>query len=149
MQRKIARRVKGSNSKVRNATKVEIDGIKFQSKFEGKAYNKLKAIGFNFKYEPESFVVFDKFEFQGEKVRAISIKPDFVDYDNKVIIEIKGWATDTFKLRWKLFKSYIKNNKPDFKIYLINKVAELDILIDKLKEDKKNVQSTSLCYKRV
>ena len=42
------------NVKVKNATRVEYDGIKFRSKLEAKTYQRLKEEGFNFEYEVET-----------------------------------------------------------------------------------------------
>lgn len=125
------------NVKVRNATKVEFDGIKFRSKLEAKAYERLKSEGFNFEYEAVTYTIIEKFEYLGEKVRPITITPDFIDSDRKIIIEVKGFANDAFPLRWKLFKRHLCINRLDFKVYVVRNAKELELLINDLKKEEK------------
>ena len=42
------------------------------------------------------------------KVRDITYTPDFVDLNQKWIIEVKGYANDVFPIKWKLFKNYLQ-----------------------------------------
>ena len=47
------------------------------------------------------------------KVNGITYTPDFIGKDEKWIIECKGWANESFPLRWKLFKNLMrKKSKP-------------------------------------
>jgi hypothetical protein len=123
------------NVKVRGAVKVEVDGIKFRSKLESYVYRRLKEEGFNFLYESRSWTIIEKFEYMGETIRPITIKPDFVDEDNKIIIEVKGWATDTYKLRLKLFKRHLMVNRINYTIYHISTQKALETLILDLKKN--------------
>jgi len=125
-----------SNVKVKNATRIEVDGIKFRSKLEHKAYVRLKEEGFNFEYEPESYEIIERFEWNGEKVRPITIKPDFVDYNLKIIMEIKGFANDSWPLRLKLFKRHLYLTKSKFSIYIVKNLKELELFILELKKLK-------------
>lgn len=80
-----------------------------------------------------------KFEFKREKqsIRGVTYTPDFVlritektinpktgaertDGYN-VYIETKGFANETFRYRWKLFKHYIDMYEPTAKIFLIKR----------------------------
>lgn len=121
------------NTKVRNATKVEIDGVKFRSKIEAYAYKRLKDSGFNFKYEEKTFTIQEKFVFGEEKIRPITYTPDFVDEENKIIIEIKGFANETFPIRMKIFKNYLYENKLDYRIFVVSTQKQIEELIIKLK----------------
>ena len=124
------------NLKVRNATKVEVDGIKFRSKLEARAYQRLKDEGFNFEYEIETYCIIDKFEFQDQKIRAITYTPDFIDKDRRIIIEIKGFSNDSWTLREKLFKRFLTINRLDFTFYVVKNIKELELLIIDLKAMK-------------
>lgn len=90
------------NKKVRNATPLTFDNIKFKSKLEVYCYQKLKENNIKAFYEGQKFVLLDSFEFNGEKVRKMTYTPDFVG--DGFVIECKGMANDAFPLRWKLFK---------------------------------------------
>lgn len=119
--KKLVKKDKSVNKKVRNATRIEINGIKFRSKLEAFAYEKLIAAGItNFEYEKNKFVLQDKFVYnqicieEGEEVtnniRELTYTPDFVCIDNNKngwIIEIKGFSNDVWPIKWKLFKRYL------------------------------------------
>ena len=95
------------NKKVRNATPCEEDGIKFKSKLELFCYRKLKEHNIEAAYEENRYTLLDKFEYNGEKVRAMTFTPDFVG--ETFVIECKGNMNDAFPLRWKLFKYHLRD----------------------------------------
>jgi len=128
----ISKRAVG-NVKVRNATRTEYDGIKFRSKLEAYTYRRLKEEGFNFKYEEITYTIIDKFEYMGEKIRPITITPDFIDPDNKIIIEVKGFANELYPMRLKLFKRYLHINNLEFRLYEVNTQKKVEELLNDLK----------------
>jgi hypothetical protein len=69
--------VNPENKKVKNATPVEADGIHFRSKLELYCYNILKSHQILSEYEQKTFTLLDSFEYQGEKIRPMTYKPDF------------------------------------------------------------------------
>lgn len=73
-----------------------------------------------------------KFEFQGKKIRAITYLPDFIG--NNFIIECKGFKTDTWPLREKLFNYYLFRFEPNIKFYVVHNQKQVDELIKHLKE---------------
>ena len=91
-----------------NAVKVEYDGRKFDSKLECNIYKVLKErLTPNYKigFQP-SFVLQEKFEFDGHIIRPITYKADFViykDIEAKAVIDAKGMETNEFKIKRKLF----------------------------------------------
>lgn len=91
-----------------NAVKVEYDGRKFDSKLECNIYKVLKErLTPNFKigFQP-SFVLQEKFEFNGHIIRPITYKADFViykDIEAKAVIDAKGMETNEFKIKRKIF----------------------------------------------
>lgn len=95
-------------SKYRNK-KITIDGILFDSKREGNFYTKLKLMqnaGLIWNLELQKKYVLQKaFTFDGKKIREISYYADFVyeDKDGLHVIDTKGYRTDTYKLKKKLF----------------------------------------------
>lgn len=130
---KRAQKASKSNKKVINATKVTIDGIKFRSKLEAYTYRRFKQEGFNFRYEEVTYTILEKFEYMGEKIRAIKRIPDFIDSDNKIIIEVKGHATPEYLLKQKLFKHYLMINNLNFTLYTVKNQGQVEELIKELK----------------
>ena len=93
-----------------NAVKVEYDGRKFDSKLECNIYKVLKerlTPNYKIDFQP-SFVLQEKFEFDGHIIRPITYKADFVIYKDseteaKAVIDAKGMETNEFKIKRKLF----------------------------------------------
>ncbi len=119
------------NKKVKNAAPLIYEGINFKSKLDVHCYNKLKENNIKAEYEAHRYTLLKPFEFNGEKVRAMTYTPDFVG--DGFVIECKGMITDAFPLRWKMFKHFLYRNGINTVLYLprnqkdINKVME-DIL---------------------
>lgn len=122
---------RNKNVKVRNATPTVIDGIKFRSKLEGSMYLALKENNISFMYEQERFILIPKFEYQGEKVRAMTYLPDFVG--ENFIIECKGNITDSFPLRWKIFKYTLMLQNKDYKLYIVRNMKDINNVINTIK----------------
>ena len=120
--------------KVKNAQPNIYDGIRFRSKLETYTYKKLKEAKIKAEYEPVHFELIPKFEYQGEKVRAMTYLPDFVGKD--FIIECKGLIGDSFPLRWKIFKYTLMKQKSNYKLYLVRNQKQVDELINKLKNER-------------
>jgi len=89
--------------------KITIDGILFDSKREGNYYTKLKLMqntGLIWNLElQKKYILQASFTFNGKKIREISYYADFVyeDKDGLHVIDTKGYRTDTYKLKKKLF----------------------------------------------
>jgi len=141
MKKKIRRKKRGP---VR-AKKVTFDGIKFASGLEKYMYQALKKAKIKSKYEGETFVVQEGFMFnvdsyerqsngKGEmvnrgqkKILPIKYTPDFVS--DSFIIECKGRANESFPLRWKMFKKYVKERIPHVILYKPQNQKECDEVI--------------------
>ena len=95
-----------------NAKKVEIDGIKFDSKAEGEYYLHLKQqvterqiLGFE---RQKRMLLQEGFSVEGVKgkIRPIFYVVDFIVTENDgtlTYVDVKGMETDVFKLKKKLF----------------------------------------------
>lgn len=126
------RKKKGANKKVKNAVCLEVDGIKFRSKLEVYAYKALREADIPFEYEKHKFDLLPSFTYKDEKIRGASYKPDFVG--DGWIIETKGYATDVFNLRWKLFKFKLFSEGKDIDLYLPKTHEQVNNAIAKIME---------------
>ena len=155
--RRRRKRKKSENKKVRGAQKQVYRGIKFQSRLELFTYKELKKAGIEFQYEKHRFELQEKFTYDGEciekrkkkgkmifeplskNIRAITYLPDFVNLKDRWIIEVKGLRTQSFDLRWKLFKKYLAKNGLNYDLYLPGNQSQVieSILNIKLKTKKK------------
>ena len=122
--------------KVRNATKVDKYGLHFRSKLECYTYEAFMNAGIPVQYEPKHFELLPKFEYQQEKIRAMTYLPDFIG--NGFIVECKGLMGDSFPLRWKLFKYYLKKHRSKIKCYLVRNHKQVDEMIQELLSQKKH-----------
>lgn len=123
------------NKKIRGATKTNSLGITFKSQLEKCFYKTLLELGFNPKYEPRTFVVWEGFtaitpfydretDTQRDKrdpksskilvekshiVQPIRYTPDiYFEYKGiDVWIEAKGIENDVFYIKKKLFRKYL------------------------------------------
>ena len=126
--------------------KVTFDGIQFASGLEKYMYTALKKAKIQALYEGATFVLQKDFMFnidsyerqangKGEmvnrgqkKIQNIKYTPDFVS--DSFIIECKGRANETFPLRWKMFKKYVKEHHSHVTLYKPQNQKECDQVIE-------------------
>jgi hypothetical protein len=134
------------------AKKVTHDGITFASGLEKYMYMALKKAKIKAKYEGETYTIFEGFMFDNEsyerqsngkgdlvnrgnkKILGIKYTPDFIS--KEFIIECKGRANDTFPMRWKLFKKYVKENLPHVTLYKPQNQKECDKVVELILKNK-------------
>ena len=116
-----------SNKRIRNATPLEYDGIKFKSKLEVMAYKTLKENNINASYEPSTITIFTGFKptvpfytkskegilvLDNKKLINITYTPDFIfrfgESDILVYLELKGAFNDTYPIKRKLFRAFLE-----------------------------------------
>lgn len=135
-----------SNKKVRNARGDQTDGIKFRSLLEGRIYTYLKSKKYTFSYEPEKIVLQEAikpdvpfYKKKGKDVvqdksilRAITYTPDFIlKIGNKMAyIEAKGFKTDTYNIKVKLFRKWLQGKKNTV-FFEVTSVKDLENAIHK------------------
>jgi len=152
MKKRIRGRIKRKRGPV-VSKKVTHDGIKFASGLEKYMYIALKKAKLKAKYEGQTYIVQDGFEFKttsyerqsngkgeskdrgNKKILPIKYTPDFVS--DSFIIECKGRANESFPLRWKMFKKYVKVNLPHVTIYKPQNQKECDKVIELITKSKK------------
>ena len=151
MKKRIRGRIKRKRGPV-VSKKVTHDGIKFASGLEKYMYIALKKAKLKAKYEGQTYIVQDGFEFKttsyerqsngkgefkdrgNKKILPIKYTPDFVS--DSFIIECKGRANESFPLRWKMFKKYVKVNLPHVTIYKPQNQKECDKVIELITKSK-------------
>ena len=141
MKRKIKRKKGPVRSK-----KVTFDGITFASGLEKYMYTVLKKAKIYAEYEGMTFTLQDTFMFNVDsyerqangkgdmvnrgqkKIQSIKYTPDFIS--PSFIIECKGRANESFPIRWKMFKNFIKNEMPHVTLYKPQNQKECDKVIE-------------------
>lgn len=141
------------NKKVRNATIVERDGIKFRSTLEVKVYLALKDAGFELQYEPDKITLLESFRPKrvwyidgepqvtktgkklGKTIAGKTYTPDFKLTVNgtTVYIEVKGHPNDVYPITRKLFLRWIDEQEGEIMFSEIHSLRGLNRFIDKLK----------------
>ena len=135
------------------AKKVSFDGITFASGLEKYMYQALKKNKIRALYEGETFVLQEGFMFDNEsyerqsngkgdmvnrgqkKIQNIKYTPVFIS--DSFIIECKGRANESFPIRWKMFKKYVKENLPRVTLYKPQNQKECDKVIELINERNK------------
>ena len=148
------------NRRIKNATPyVAFDGTQMRSKLETRVYKWLYDLGFEPKYEPETFTCWKgprptvpfydlsksrHNQLNMKKLVDMSYTPDFIfEYKGiKIIIEAKGFENDQFPIRKKLFRAYLETlDYPVIyaEIYIKRQLKEF---IDKLNEETATNETT-------
>lgn len=126
------------NKKIKNATQLIVDDIKFKSKLEAYTYKKLKEANIDVQYEPCKYELLSTFTFNNKKIRPITYTPDFIG--KHFIIECKGYPNDAFPLKLKLFYYYLYINNININYYIVHNQKEVDNLIKLLKDENTRSQ---------
>jgi hypothetical protein len=138
------------------AKKVSFDGIQFASGLEKYMYQALKKAKIKSEYEGQTYELqegfmfdVDSYERQGngkgdmvnrgrKKILNIKYTPDFIS--DSFIIECKGRANESFPIRWKMFKKYVKERIPHVTLYKPQNQKECDkvveLILTKIKEER-------------
>ena len=146
------RKIKRKRGPVRSK-KVTVDGIEFASGLEKYMYLALKEAKIEARYEGETYVLQDSFVFENisyekqsngkgefknrgeKKILNIKYTPDFVS--PSFIIECKGRANESFPIRWKMFKNYVKEHLKHVILYKPQNQKDCDevvkLILNKIK----------------
>ena len=119
--------MKSDNKKIKGATSIEYNGIKFKSILECSCYKKLEAAKFDFSYESEKITLWEGVKLQNtlvyspRKIKAgkygkvlelqtrallsTTYTPDFVvtKGNYKIYFDVKGKENDTYPIKKKMF----------------------------------------------
>lgn len=133
------------NRRIKGATPLIVDGIKFKSKIEASVYKHLLQAGFDPVYEGMKFTIWSGFKptvpfytrirrsngLNMKKTIDITYTPDFIfKYNGKlIIIEVKGLQNDVFPYKFKMFRAILEGepyvgNTLLFEIFSIKQLKE-------------------------
>lgn len=116
--------------------KLEVNGVKFDSKLELVCYDLLTKLNFEFEFQ-KKIILIDSFRYNKKAIRPITLTVDFVVKHNDIdyYIDIKGFATDVSKIKYKMLRYQLKDNPKTDVIWLHSQRAILQFL-NNLKEEK-------------
>jgi hypothetical protein len=131
----MAKIIRSRTSKYGN-NKIEVDGVKFDSKLEQFCYNLFKTLGFDFDFQ-RTVLLQEGFRYVGKAIRPITMIVDFVLRINgcEYYVDTKGFATETSKLKYKMLKFQLKDESNTDVVWLhsqkeikefVNKVNKLE-----------------------
>ena len=142
------------SKKVKNATPLEYQGIRFKSKLEMVSYATLKEAGLPVKYEPRKFILWEGFrptvpfydrdkvtrtlKLEKKKLLPITYTPDFVfNWKGRmIVIEAKGIENEVFPIKKKMFRAWLEKNEPDSLYFEIFSKRQLVQAIEIIKDLK-------------
>jgi len=116
--------------------KVEVNGVKFDSKLELYLYQSLTENSFDFDFQV-TIELIPKFKFKGISIRAINMRVDFIlRNEGKIIyIDTKGFATPEAKIKYKMLKYKFRDDE-EIEIVWLKTQKEVNAYILNLKQQK-------------
>ena len=111
-----------------NAKVITLDGVSFRSRLEAQCYTLLKDAGVTFLYEAAPVKLADGVKYHGVEYRSrkasewsrvtrkdvdVRYRPDFRCPDWTWVIETKGFRTQSFAIKWRMFKTWCARTFPD------------------------------------
>lgn len=119
------------NQRIKNATKVEVDGIRFDSRLEAFLYGLLKQHGIRFDMQV-NYTLQEKFRFGTELIRPILIRVDFVLLDHNMIVDSKGFQLADNKLKYKMLKRFLHDSGSAMTIEMPKNQKECRELVNRI-----------------
>lgn len=116
--------------------KIEVNGVKFDSKLEMYCYDMLTKLNFEFEFQKKIILVED-FRYNKKAIRPITLTVDFIVKHNDIdyYIDIKGFATDVSKIKYKMLRYQLKDN-PKTDVLWLHTQRGIVQFLNNLKEEK-------------
>ena len=129
----------------------------FKIKREGEFFSPLEKFCFylleenniNFKFQSSTFTLLEGFKYElpsiekgktaQKSIRPITYTPDFIG-DNW-IIETKGFRTESFNLKWKLLKAFLKTSGKEMFLYMPTNKQQVKDAIESILVNSKFISS--------
>lgn len=119
-----AAKPQSTNRKIIGATKVEYNGIKFDSQLEMTMYQMLTDFKIPFEFK-KKFEIVSGFRYRGKKIQAITWTPDYYFEGIDLVVDTKGFPSETFPIKLKLFKKSMFDSGRDVGVWSVRKKADL------------------------
>ena len=114
---------------------IALKKAKIKSKYEGQTYVLQEAFAFETdSYERQANGKGDMINRGQKKILNIKYTPDFIS--DSFIIECKGRANESFPIRWKMFKKYVKERIPHVTLYKPQNQKECDKVVELIIKNK-------------
>lgn len=150
------------NKKIKGATPLVVNNIRFKSKIEASVYKHLLQAGFDPVYEGMTFTLWEGFKptvpyysksnkLNNSKLRDITYTPDFTFmYGGRlIVIEVKGYTNDVFPYKFKMFRKLMEEkpyigNTLIFEVFSIKQLKECINIIKNYDSIGENKESDSI-----
>lgn len=138
--------MRSTRAKYGNKKKV-IDGVKFDSQLEAYCYNMLKILNIDFEFQ-KTIVLIEKFRFEGKAIRETTAIVDFVISNNNetIYLDTKGFATEVSKIKYKMLKFKLKDQKNNRVVWLHSKKEVTDFINNLKTNQNVNNQQSSITW---
>lgn len=150
------KRARGKTMVKRSKNNLNFNGVLYKSSLEKKMAILLTEAKIPFEYEPKTIPLIEGFYFPfdcwerqtngkgefknrgGKKIIGMGYTPDFVG--ENFLIETKGYANESFPLRWKLFKKSLLETElgnGEYTLFKPQTIKECEIVIQIIKSKLK------------
>jgi|GEM_PF-2660211 len=113
------------------SSKVEQDGIIFDSKLENYFYNLLKENNIPFILK-QSFELVPAFTYRHENIRPMIVTPDYILPDHNLIVDTKGFGNETVPLRYKMLKYMLHTQGTEYQIEMPSSQKRCRAIIERI-----------------
>ena len=115
---------------------IALKKAKIYAEYEGMTFTLQESFMFNVdSYERQANGKGEMVNRGQKKIQSIKYTPDFVS--PSFIIECKGRANESFPIRWKMFKNFIKKDMPYVTLYKPQNQKECDKVIELIIKNKR------------
>jgi len=109
------------------SSKVEQDGILFDSKLENYFYNLLKENNIDFELKPK-FEILPSFTYRHETILGMKCTPDYFLPKYNLIIDVKGFGNELVPVRYKLLKYKLQSEGKNYQIEMPS--SQKDVVVN-------------------
>ena len=116
------------------SSKVEQDGIVFDSKLENYFYNLLKENNIEFELKPE-YQLLETFKYRHETIQGMRCTPDYYLPKQDIIVDCKGFSNELSPVRYKLLKHILTTQGKNPRIVMPSTQKKCLKLIQEIKDN--------------
>lgn len=138
--------MKSIRNKYGNKKKI-VDGVKFDSELEAYCYKILMLLKIEFEFQ-KSILLMERFRYDNKWIRETTAIVDFVIKHNEetIYLDTKGFATEVSKIKYKMLKNILKDEKNNRVVWLHSKKEVTDFLNNLKTNQNVNDQQSSITW---